>query len=71
MGNKDYPAFSDHQRKSDKSVVSYALRAVRIVEDAVFRHKPQKKSCGNALVTICERMVLSDQVEQHCRFLLH
>lgn len=23
------PAFSDHQRKSDKSVVSYALRAVR------------------------------------------
>ena len=58
-------AFGYHEREGDQSVVGYALRAVRVVEDTVTSHEPQEKSSGNAFVAVSERMVLRDQVEQH------
>ena len=63
-------ALGNHQGQSNEGVVGNTFGAVGVVEDAVIVEKPQEQRGSNALVAVAERVVLSDQVEQHSGFLL-
>lgn len=62
-------ALGYHQRKGDKGVVGYTLRAISVIEDAIASHEPQEAGGGDALVAVAEGMVFRDQIEQQHPFL--
>ena len=64
-------ALCNHQRQGHEGVVGYALASVGTIEDMVVVEEPKEERGGNAFITVAERVVLRDEIEQHGGFLLH
>lgn len=64
-------AFGNHESERDKGVIGDTLGAVLIIKDAIAVEKPQEQCGGNAFVTVAERMVLGDEIQEHGCFLFH
>jgi len=51
-------ALGNHQREGHEGVVSDALAAVFVIEDAVVVEEPEEQRGGDAFVSVAERVVL-------------
>ena len=58
-------ALGNHQREGHEGVVSDALAAVFVIEDAVVVEEPKEQCGGDAFVAVAERVVLCSMHNLH------
>ena len=64
-------ALGNHQRESNEGAIRYALASIWMIENVVIVKEPKEQRSGNAFVSVAERVVLGNEIEQHSCFLLH